>query len=60
MDEGLQMPNWYFELREAAAVVILSRTGIGLIGMIVKVLRIPAFLYVLYELRSSPATLSVF
>lgn len=34
MDEGLQMPNWYFELKEAAAVVTLSRTGIGLLGII--------------------------
>ena len=47
--KAYKCPIGTFELKEAAAVVILSRTGIGLLGIIITLLRIPAFLYIPYE-----------
>lgn len=47
MDEGLPMPNWYFELKEAAAVVILSRTGGSVHSLIVT--SYSRILYLMYE-----------
>ena len=52
--KAYKCPIGTLSLKEAVAVVILSRTGIDLLLLLL--FRIPAFLYV----RSSPATLSSF